>query len=115
MLRKHPPEHQNSTVHFKLIIDRIDICFAAIDLGNWGGTATNSRMKTKTTASIGLRTLFTLVLLPLLGFCVFGILATFEPLPPETQWLWRGIYGSIGAGCLFGIARLMLPLARKSG
>ena len=69
-------------------------------------------MKATTTPSVGLRILFTLALLPVLGFSVFGILATFEPLPVETQWLWRGIYGFVGAGCLFGIARFLLPLVR---
>lgn len=70
-------------------------------------------MKTGTATSIGLRILFALALLPVLGFCVFGIMATFEPLPVETQWLWRGIYGAVGAACLFGIARLLVPLVPK--
>jgi hypothetical protein len=49
------------------------------------------------------------LLLPIVGFCVFGFLATFEPLPPAVQWSWRGIYAVIGLACLAGAVRLVWP------
>jgi hypothetical protein len=33
-------------------------------------------------------------------------LATFEPLPPATQWLWRGIYFVAAGVSLAVLARL---------
>ena len=84
-------------------------------MGIGRGPDSNGGMKAQTVASFGLRILFALTLIPVLGFCVFGMLATFEPLPAVTQWLWRGIYGSVGAASLLGIAGLLLPLGRKAG
>ncbi|MBC8876831.1 MAG: hypothetical protein H8E44_45975 [Planctomycetes bacterium] len=46
------------------------------------------------------------LLLAVAGFCAFGFLATFEPLPPAEQWTWRGIYIVIGLACLAGAVRL---------
>lgn len=54
-----------------------------------------------------MKLLLTLVLLGLMGFCGFGLLATFEPLPAQTQWTWRVLYGAtlvasgVGLGCLW--------------
>lgn len=48
----------------------------------------------------------TVLLLGVLLFCLFGFLATFEPLDRATQWLWRVIY------ILVGIASLIVVLHR---
>lgn len=54
-----------------------------------------------------MKSLLTLALLGLIGFCGFGLLATLEPLPAATQWPWRILYGAtllasaVGLGCLW--------------
>lgn len=50
------------------------------------------------------RLISAIVLLGVTGFCVFGFLATFEPLPAATQWTWRAIYGIVGTAALVGAA-----------
>jgi hypothetical protein len=45
-------------------------------------------------------------LLALAGFCAFGFLETFEPLPPMEQWIWRAIYVVMCLCCLWATARL---------
>ena len=42
------------------------------------------------------------------GFCLFGFIATFEPMPPVDQWLWRSVYCCAGAGSILSIAWLWL-------
>gem|GEM_PF-2699219 len=39
-----------------------------------------------------LRTGLIFLLAPVLLFCAFGFLATFEPSSPAAQWAWRLIY-----------------------
>lgn len=46
---------------------------------------------------------------PVLAFCVFGFMATFEPLDASTQFTWRVIYGLVGLVCLGGLVVLLLP------
>lgn len=67
----------------------------------------------ETTPSALRRIILILALLPVLAFCIFGFLATFEPLPENTQWIWRSIYGIIGVGSLLGMIRLFIPRLRK--
>ncbi len=50
------------------------------------------------------RLISVLMLLGVTGFCVFGFLATFEPLPATTQWTWRAIYSVVGIASLAGVA-----------
>jgi hypothetical protein len=45
-------------------------------------------------------------LLVLAGFCAFGFLATFEPMPPTEQWSWRVVYVVMGVSCLYATGRL---------
>jgi len=59
------------------------------------------------------RVMWSLVLLAVLAFCVFGFMATFEPLDVSTQVVWRGIYGLTAVACLGGLVVLSLP--RKHG
>jgi hypothetical protein len=47
-----------------------------------------------------------LVLLAVAGFSAFGFLATYEPLPPATQWMWRAVYAGLGLARVLGIAQL---------
>jgi len=55
------------------------------------------------------RLLGSVLLLAVSCFCVFGFLATFEPLPAAVQWTWRGIYIVLGLVCLAGAVRLGWP------
>ena len=40
-------------------------------------------------------------------FCLFGLMATLEPMPPGIQWTWRGIYGIILIGNIAGLIHLI--------
>ncbi|MFN6104464.1 MAG: hypothetical protein ACK5EA_08440 [Planctomycetaceae bacterium] len=53
------------------------------------------------------RLIETVLLLGVLLFCLFGFLATFEPLDRTTQWLWRVIYVLVGIASLIGVLRLL--------
>jgi len=55
------------------------------------------------------RIIIALALIPVLGFCIFGFLATFEPLDAATQLRWRLAYGVAGMLCLAGLVLLALP------
>ena len=46
-------------------------------------------------------------------FCVFGLLATLEPIPAVTQWSWRGIYGLILVGNIAGLIHLIRGMLRR--
>jgi hypothetical protein len=56
-----------------------------------------------------IRIIGVLALLVLLAACVFGFLATFEPLDADLQLIWRVAYGLTGLACLAGIAFLARP------
>ena len=58
-----------------------------------------------------LRGLVAACLVPVVLFCCFGFMATFEPLEPAVQMTWRAIYSLIAVSCLGAIARL--TFARK--
>jgi hypothetical protein len=58
------------------------------------------------------RILAALALLPFLAFCVFGFIATFEPLDPSIQLFWRVIYGLAALACVGGIVGLLRPRAK---
>ena len=59
-----------------------------------------------------MKSLLTLVLLGLIGFCGFGLLATFEPLPAATQWPWRVLYGATLMASVVGLGCLWFPFSR---
>jgi hypothetical protein len=44
---------------------------------------------------LALRLFATMILVALILFCVFGFLATFEPLEPAVQMKWRFVYGIV--------------------
>ncbi len=52
-----------------------------------------------------MRVLLALVLLAIAAFCVFGFLATYEPV--EGALLWRVGYGAAIIACLYGMLRLL--------
>ena len=54
-----------------------------------------------------IRILLALFLAAATLFCVFGFVATFEPLPVHTQWVFRGIYGLIFVGNVAGLVHLI--------
>lgn len=56
------------------------------------------------------RLLTAIILLGVAAFCAFGFLATFEPLPPATQWTWRAIYAAAGLASLIGAGALAVRL-----
>jgi hypothetical protein len=47
-----------------------------------------------------MRLILALVLLTVAAYCIFAFAATFEPMDPAQQWLWRAVYVVIGFGCL---------------
>ncbi|MCA9141057.1 MAG: hypothetical protein KDB00_30010 [Planctomycetales bacterium] len=65
----------------------------------------------KTRSSV-VRVALALLLLGPILFCVFGFVATFEPMEPSTQWTFRLIYGGVGAG--LSITSLALLVRRPS-
>ena len=53
--------------------------------------------------------LVVVVLLPVILFCIYGFMATYEPLPRGTQITWRLVYGGLIAACLAGIIWQAMP------
>jgi hypothetical protein len=49
------------------------------------------------------RFILTLLAVPVLSFCGFGFLATFEALPPVTQWIWRSVYLGVALLTISGL------------
>jgi hypothetical protein len=49
------------------------------------------------------RLLRSLILVGILSFCVFGFMATYEPLDRSVQLTWRLIYGIAGVACIGGL------------
>ena len=56
-----------------------------------------------------LKLITAVLLLAVAGFCVFGFLATFEPLPLTAQWAFRGLYTVLGLACVARAVRLGWP------
>ena len=59
-----------------------------------------------------IRTLLALLLAAAALFCAFGFAATFEPMPAQSQWVLRGIYGLIFTGNVAGLAHLIRGMIR---
>jgi hypothetical protein len=53
------------------------------------------------------------VLLAVLGVCVVGFIATFEPLPVLQQWTWRTAYGLVAVACIAGMIRPLRCQCRR--
>jgi hypothetical protein len=43
----------------------------------------------------------------ILGFCVFGFIATFEPMPTIDRVIWRTVYSLAGIAIILGLFRLL--------
>ena len=53
-----------------------------------------------------LRVILSLLLVCIGLFCIFGFLATFEPMPRAVQLTWRAVYGVAGLACVGGLIRV---------
>ena len=60
-----------------------------------------------------LRLLMTGLLTGVFLFCVFGFMATYEPMPTVTRWTWRAIYSVAGFSTLAGTALMWRGPRRK--
>jgi len=60
-----------------------------------------------------IRIIFCLFLTLVALFCVFGFLATFEPLPTKVQWTWRTIYGLIFVGNIAGLTHVIKSMLSR--
>ena len=58
-----------------------------------------------------LRVVLSLTIACLAGFSIFGFMATFEPLDPDTQMTWRVIYVALFVGSIVGM--ILLNRRRK--
>lgn len=58
-----------------------------------------------------IRALAAVLLTLVAAFCVFGFLATYEPMPRSSQIVYRVLYGSIG--CLGAAAVIWIGLTSK--
>ena len=58
-----------------------------------------------------LRVILSLAMACLAGFSIFGFMATFEPLDPDTQMTWRVIYVALFVGSTVGM--ILLNRRRK--
>ena len=56
------------------------------------------------------RIILSLLLVAASLFCLFGLMATLEPMPPGIQWTWRGIYGLILIGNIAGLIHIIRGL-----
>ncbi len=55
-----------------------------------------------------------LLLLAAAAFCVFGLMATFEPTDKATQFMaFRIGYAVVGLGCLVGVGFLIVNAVRN--
>jgi len=73
-------------------------------------------MKTKTTQArwpLALRILLALLLMPVVLFCGFGFLATFEQNEPAVTWTFRLLYAVIGLASALASCRLLLSRQTK--
>src|SRR5687768_10588678 len=59
------------------------------------------------------RLLWSLPLMIVAGVCLFGFVATFEPMPRIEQWMWRATYVGAGVGSVCAICWLWLRPQRQ--
>ncbi|MFQ5748599.1 MAG: hypothetical protein ACE5H3_03975 [Planctomycetota bacterium] len=60
-----------------------------------------------------MRIVFALVLLVAAAVCVFGFAATFEPLEPDQQLMWRIVYGTGALAALIGVVWVLAKGRRR--
>jgi hypothetical protein len=60
------------------------------------------------------RILASVFLLLIVGFCVLGFMATFEPLHPRKQLTWRITYGTVGGASMLAVLWLLRPRRKRS-
>jgi len=54
------------------------------------------------------RLLLSVPLMTVVAFCLFGFMATFEPMPHVQQWIWRGVYVLAGLAALLAVCWMWL-------
>ena len=59
------------------------------------------------------RVLIAVLLVLVMLFCIYGFMATYEPLPRNVQITWRLVYGGLIAACLGGIVWQAIPRRPK--
>ena len=59
------------------------------------------------------RVLIAALLVLVMLFCIYGFMATFEPMSRGIQITWQLAYGCLFAACLFGIVRQARPRRPK--
>jgi hypothetical protein len=57
--------------------------------------------------------LIALLLAALLPVCVFGFMATYEPMDRNVQLTWRIVYTTVGVLCVAGFAALIVAARRR--
>ena len=60
------------------------------------------------------RILASILLLAVAGFCVFGFMATFEPLDPGAQLVGRIFYGAVGGACVAATVWILVARSRPA-
>ena len=60
-----------------------------------------------------LRIFLSLILAAAALFCVYGLVATLEPMPAGVQWPWRGFSGLLVVGNLAGLTHLIRSLSGR--
>lgn len=55
------------------------------------------------------RVIAAVLLLLILLFCIYGFMATFEPLDRSVQLTFRVVYAVLGTSCLAGVVWLLRP------
>jgi hypothetical protein len=50
-----------------------------------------------------------IILMAVLGFCVFGFMATFEPMDATKQFVMRALYGAVALVCLVTMVWAVRP------
>ena len=85
----------------------------SIDADNGSTPARNSAWSKLLPVTFTGRLLWSLPFMIVAGFCLFGFMSTFEPMPRVAQWSWRAIYFVVGAGAVLEIGWLWLKPRRQ--
>jgi hypothetical protein len=71
-------------------------------------TVTSQKSAVKWRVNFRSRLFLSLPLMAMAGFCLFGFIGTFDPMPRVAQLSWRGIHFLIGLGSVVAICWLWL-------
>lgn len=68
-------------------------------MANLRGDSRYAAMSPRNDMPLLVRIITVMVLIAASAFCVFGFMATFEPIDRNGQMTWRMIYGLVGSLC----------------